>query len=63
VLFIAEDTDILNFLPRKKREETFRRATEEDPSLQDGQKQYMSCDQKESLQSYKPFHEYDRVYE
>jgi len=30
--------------------------------LQDGQKQYMSCVQKETLQSYNTFNEYDRVY-
>jgi len=32
-------------------------------SLQDGEKQEMSCVQKESLQSYNTFNEYDRVYE
>jgi len=31
--------------------------------LHDGQKQEMSCDQEEALQSYNTFNEYDGVYE
>jgi len=43
--------EIEKTLSQGKREEHFRRATEEDP----GQMQYMSCVQKETLQSYNTF--------
>jgi len=43
-------------------EETFRRATEKDPSP-GWTEEYMSSEQKESLQSNNTFNEHDRVYE
>jgi len=48
---LTSDQDKLPRNRRKKSEETFRRATEEDPSP-GWTEEKMSCDQKESLHSY-----------